>query len=90
MSNTWKRAAVALQLGFLGVILFVSAACAAVSTPAPSNTPGTEVTVRAGSKVGRLADGTQGQWDGYADAYPRTQSQWDGYADAYPRTQGRV
>jgi hypothetical protein len=52
MSNTWKRAAVALQLGFLGVILFVSAACAAVSTPAPSNTPGMEVTVRVSPKAG--------------------------------------
>ena len=51
MSNTWKRAAVALQLGFLGVILFVSAACAAVSTPAPSNTPGMEVTVRVSPKA---------------------------------------
>ena len=51
MSNTWKRAAVALQLGFLGVILFVSAACAAVSTPAPSNTPGMEVTVQVSPKA---------------------------------------
>ena len=52
MSNTWKRAAVALQLGFFGVTLFVSAACAAVSTPAPSNTPGMEVTVRVSPKAG--------------------------------------
>ena len=58
MSNTWKRAAVALQLGFFGVILFVSAACAAISTPAPSNTPGTEVTVRAGSKASGTATPT--------------------------------
>ena len=55
MSNTWKRAAVALQLGFFGVILFVSAACAAISTPAPSNTPGMEATVRAGSKASGTA-----------------------------------
>ena len=54
MSNTWKRAAVALQLGFFGVILFVSAACAAVSTPAPSNTPGMEVTVRVSPKAGGM------------------------------------
>ena len=51
MSNTWKRAAVALQLGFFGVILFVSAACAAISTPAPSNTPGMEATVRVSPKA---------------------------------------
>ena len=51
MGNTWKRAAVALQLGFFGVILFVSAACAAVSTPAPSNTPGMEATVRVSPKA---------------------------------------
>ena len=50
MSNTWKRAAVTLRLGLTVLILFVSAACAATSTPAPPNTPGTEVTVRAGSK----------------------------------------
>ena len=51
MSNTWKRAAVALQLGLSGVILFVSAACAAISTPAPSNTPGMEATVRVSPKA---------------------------------------
>ena len=51
MSNTWKRAAVALRLGLSGLVVFVSAACAATSTPAPANTPGTEVTVRAGSKA---------------------------------------
>ena len=50
MSNTWKRAAVALRLGLSGLILFVSAACAATSTSAPPNTPGTEVTVQAGPK----------------------------------------
>ena len=55
MSNTWKRAAVALQLGFFGVILFVSAACASTSTPVPPNTLGTEVTVRAGSKASGTA-----------------------------------
>ena len=53
MSNSWKRAAVALRLGLSGLILFVSAACAA--TPAPPNTPGTEVTVRAGSKASGTA-----------------------------------
>ena len=51
MSNTWKRAAVALRLGLSGLVVFVFAACAATSTPAPANTPGTEVTVRAGSKA---------------------------------------
>ena len=53
MSNIWKRAAVALQFGLSGLILFVSAACAAVSTPAPPNTPGMEVeaTVRPNSKA---------------------------------------
>ena len=45
MSNIWKRAAVVLQLGLSGLILFVSAACAAASTPAPPNTPGMEVEV---------------------------------------------
>ena len=55
MSNTWKRAAVALRLGLSGLILFVSAACAATSTAAPPNTPGTEVTVRAGSKASGTA-----------------------------------
>ena len=51
MSNTWKRAAVALRLGLSGLILVVSAACASTSTAAPPNTPGTEVTVRAGAKA---------------------------------------
>ncbi len=53
MSNIWKRAAVALQLGLSGLILFVSAACAAVSTPVPTNTPGmeAEVTVQPDSKA---------------------------------------
>ena len=51
MSNTWKRAAAALRLGLSGLILFVSAACASTSTAAPPNTPGTEVTVRAGAKA---------------------------------------
>ena len=55
MSNTWKRSAVALRLGLSGLILFVSAACAATSTPAPPNTPGTEVAVRAGSKASGTA-----------------------------------
>ena len=55
MSNTWKRAAVALRLGLSGLILFVSAACAATVTPAPPNTPGTEATVRAGSKASGTA-----------------------------------
>ena len=55
MSNTWKRSAVALRLGLSGLILFVSVACAATSTPAPPNTPGTEVTVRAGSKASGTA-----------------------------------
>ena len=54
MSNTWKRAVTALQLGLSGLILFVSAACAATSTPAPPNTPGMEVTVR----VSPIAGGT--------------------------------
>ena len=51
MSNTWKQAAVTLGLGLSGLILFVSAACTATSTPAPPNTPGTEATVLAGSKA---------------------------------------
>ena len=53
MNNIWKRAAVVLQFGLSGLILFVSAACAAVSTPAPPNTPGmeVEVTVRPNSKA---------------------------------------
>ena len=55
MSNTWRRAAVALRLGLSGLILFVSAACAATSTPAPPNTPGTEVTVQAASKASGMA-----------------------------------
>ena len=55
MSNTWKRAAVALQLGLSGLILFVSAACAATATPAPPNTPGMEVTVRASPEAGGTA-----------------------------------
>ena len=55
MNNSWKRSAVALRLGLSGLILFVSAACAATSTPAPPNTPGTEVTVRAGSKASGTA-----------------------------------
>ena len=55
MSNTWKRSAVALRLGLSGLILFVSVACAATATPAPPNTPGTEVTVRAGSKASGTA-----------------------------------
>ena len=55
MSNTWKRAAVALRLGLSGLIVVVSAACAATSTPALPNTPGTEVTVRAGSKASGTA-----------------------------------
>ena len=55
MSNSWKRSAVALRLGLSGLILFVSVACAAAATPAPPNTPGTEVTVRAGSKASGTA-----------------------------------
>ena len=55
MSNSWKRSAVALRLGLSGLIVFLSAACAATSTPAPPNTPGTEVTVRAGSKASGTA-----------------------------------
>ena len=55
MSNTWKRAAVALRLGLSGLIVVVSAACAATSTPALPNTPGTEVTVRAGSEASGTA-----------------------------------
>ena len=55
MSNTWKRSVVALRLGLSGLIVFVSAACAATSTPAPPNTPGTEVTVRASSKASGTA-----------------------------------
>ena len=55
MSNSWKRSAVALRLGLSGLILFVSVACAAISTPALPNTPGTEVTVRAGSKASGTA-----------------------------------
>ena len=55
MSNTWRRAVTALQLGLLVLTLFVSAACAATSTPAPPNTPVMEVTVRAGPKAGGTA-----------------------------------
>ena len=55
MSYTWKRSAVALRLGLSGLIVFVSAACAATSTPTPPNTPGTEVTVRASSKASGTA-----------------------------------
>ena len=55
MSNSWKRAAAALRLGLSGLILFVSAACASTSTAVPPNTPGTEVTVRAGSKASATA-----------------------------------
>ena len=55
MSNTWKRSAVALRLGLSGLILFVSAACAATATSAPPNTTGTEVTVRAGFKASGTA-----------------------------------
>ena len=51
MSNARKRAAVALRLGLSGVILFVSTACAAISTPAPSDTPGMEATVRVSPRV---------------------------------------
>ncbi len=54
MSITWKQAAVALLLGLSGVTLFVAAACAAVATPAPSNTPGMEVT----DQVSPRASGT--------------------------------
>ena len=42
----------ALQLGLCGVILFASAACATVATPAPSNTPGMEVTDQVSTRVG--------------------------------------
>ena len=55
MSNTWRRAVTALQLGLLVLTLFASAACAATSTPSPPNTPGMEVTVRAGPKAGGTA-----------------------------------
>ena len=55
MSNTWRRAVTVLQLGLLALTLFVSAACAATSTPSPPNTPGMEVTVRAGPKAGGTA-----------------------------------
>ena len=55
MSNTWKRAAVALQLGLSGLILYVSAACAATSTPAPPNTPGMEIPARASPEAGGTA-----------------------------------
>ena len=55
MSNSWKRSAVALRLGLSGLIVFLSAACVATSTPALPNTPGTEVTVRAGSKASGTA-----------------------------------
>ena len=55
MSNTWRRAVTALQLGLLALTLFVSAACAATSTPSPPNTPGMEVTVRAGPKASGTA-----------------------------------
>ena len=51
MSNTWQQAAVTLGLGLSGLILFISAACTATSTPAPPNTPGTEVNIRAGSQA---------------------------------------
>ena len=51
MSDTWKQAAVALLLGLSGVTLFVAAACAATSTPAPPNTPSMEVTVQPNSKA---------------------------------------
>ena len=55
MSHTWKRAPVTLQLGLLALTLFVSAACAAASTPAPPNTPGVEVTVRSSPEAGGAA-----------------------------------
>ena len=55
MSNTWKRAAVALRLGLSGLILFASAACASISTAVPPNTPGTEVAVRAGPQASGTA-----------------------------------
>ena len=54
MSNIWKRAAGALQLGLSGLILFVSAACAATSTPAPPNTFGMEVPVPVSPRAGRM------------------------------------
>ena len=64
MSNTWRRAVSALQLGLLALTLFVSAACAATSTPVAAQYP------RHGSHCpGR----SKSQRDGYADAYPRTQ-----------------
>ena len=53
MSNTWKRAAVALLLGLSGVTLFAAVACASVATPAPSNTPGMEGTDQVSPRVGR-------------------------------------
>ena len=52
MSSTWKRAAVALLLRFSGVTLFAAAACASAATPAPSNTPGMEVTSQGSPRVG--------------------------------------
>ena len=55
MSNTWRRAVTALQLGLLVLTLFVSAACAATATPAPPNTPGMEVPVRASPEAGGTA-----------------------------------
>ena len=45
--RTWRRGVTVLQLGLLALTLFVSAACGATSTPAPPNTLGNEVTVRA-------------------------------------------
>ena len=52
MSSTWKQAAASLLLGLSGVTLFAAAACASVATPAPSNTPGMEVTSQVSPRVG--------------------------------------
>ena len=64
MSNTWRRAVTALQLGLLVLTLFVAAACAATSTPSAAQHP------RHGSHCpGR----SKSRRDSYADAYLRTQ-----------------
>ena len=54
MSNTWKRAAVALLLGLSGVTLFAAAACASVATPVRLPTlHGMEVKEQVSPRVGR-------------------------------------
>ena len=58
MYNTKKRAYMTLRIGLSVAILFVAAACAATTTPAPSNTPATEATVQTGQTPGATATAT--------------------------------